>query len=379
MSESAAPAAIGEVRSAAQVLQDDVMCQSFIQGSSTLAYACVLIRRGQYELAGHVLRHLDGRKAGRYRDIVFYLQCRIDIETGLFGPVKTRLVTRLREQPADSVALSLLQACIQAELKANPLPEVAQVAKAAMAPTPSLASLNPTPEPEFDDSPEGLAQALSESAAFFKLGSMAAALPVEAVTPMEAPSSYSYAPAYAEAQPQEPLQAPPSVPAPSFAPTTSPPSQPQTPVIPTPAMPEVRPPRVTRDISSSALVDMVTFQPVIQDQGTRAFTVWDSYSGDSRKEMREPSLEGIVAELPILLPNALAQAVAGLDAGRTVKTCFAFKSVTVTTLHQGDLNCGLVTGPLNQSLIAIVRTETLFAKRAAQLGQNRQGDRDGSA
>lgn len=371
MSESAAPAAIGEVRSAAQVLQDDVMCQSFIQGSSTLAYACVLIRRGQYELAGHVLRHLDGRKAGRYRDIVFYLQCRIDIETGLFGPVKSRLVARLREQPADSVALSLLQACIQDELKANPLPEVVPVTKAAAAPTPSQPVANPTPEPEFDDSPEGLAQALSESAAFFKLGSMAAALPIEAATPMEVPPSFT--PAYADVQPQAHVQAPP------VSPTVSPSIPPQAPVMPAPAAPEIRPPRVTRDISSSALVDMVTFQPVIQDQGTRAFTVWDSYSGDSRKEIREPKLEGIVTELPTLLPNALAQAVAGLDAGRTVKTCFAFKSATVTTLHQGDLNCGLVTGPLNQSLIAIVRTETLFAKRAVQLGQNRQGDRDGSA
>ena len=36
-----------DVKSAAAVLADDVICQSFIQSSSTLAYACLLIRRAQ--------------------------------------------------------------------------------------------------------------------------------------------------------------------------------------------------------------------------------------------------------------------------------------------------------------------------------------------
>lgn len=179
-----------------------------------------------------------------------------------------------------------------------------------------------------------------------------------------------------------------SLPAGSFAaesfPLAEPPPAPPQPrlepvrQVPEPPQAEARQSRQVRDISASADVDMVTFQPVIQDPGTRAFTVWDSYSGDIRKSVRDADLEGVIADLPALLPGTLAQAVAGLDAGRTIKTCFAFKQVTVTTLHQADLNCGLITGPLNQSLIAVVRTETLFAKRAGQLGKNKAGEPDGA-
>ena len=47
-----------EVKPAAAVIADDVICQSFIQSSSTLAYACLLIRMRKFDLAAHVLHSL---------------------------------------------------------------------------------------------------------------------------------------------------------------------------------------------------------------------------------------------------------------------------------------------------------------------------------
>ncbi len=322
MSQNSASAAIGEVRTAVQVLREDVTCQSFIQGSSSLAYASVLIRRGQYELAGHVLKSLESRKAGRFRDIVFYLQALIDIETGLFPQVKTRLVSRLKEQPADMVSLSLLQACIQAELLAYPDGEGSsfEFAFEPEAP-PQLMKSEPAPAPA--------PQYLEPS-------------PIEASAPYRAP--------------EPPRQPPPN----------------------NMVANDTRSSRPGREGSGSTDVDLKPFQTVVNDAGTKAFAAWDSMNGDMRCEVREAQLEGVVGELPQLLPNSLAVAVAGLDAGRTIKTCFSFNHLTVTTLHQGHFNVGLITGPLNQSLIAVVRTETLFAKRAGQLAAQ-SGERDGAA
>jgi hypothetical protein len=301
MSDSTTGPAIGEVRSAAQVLQDDVMCQSFIQGSSTLAYACLLIRRGQYELAAHVLKVLDAGKVGRYREIVFYLQGQIDIESGLFDAVKARFVARLQEQPADAVALSLLQACIQAELTIFP----------GMSEAKPKVELQPPSRVQNEKS--------------------MVAPPIPKVVVADEPA----------------------------------------------ANPPPRPAKSHRDINASAIVDLMLFQSVIQDAGTKAFAVWDGYSRDIRRDVRDASLDTLVSDLPALLPGGLAAPIAGLDAGKTVKTCFSFSKITVTTLHQGDLNCGLITGPLNQSLIAMVRTETLFSKRANQIAAQ-SGERNGA-
>lgn len=329
MSQNPASAAIGEVRTAVQVLRDDVTCQSFIQGSSSLAYASVLIRRGQYELAGHVLKSLEGRKAGRYRDIVFYLQTQIDIETGLFSQVKSRLVSRLKEQPADMVSLSLLQACIQAELLATPDGEGSAFEFAF-----EDAPADP-PRPQFTEPPP------------------------PAPAPAPAPQFVEFA------QVERPLPT-----RPQEAPRPPPPNN--------MVANDTRSSRPGREGSGSTDVDLMPFQTVVNDAGTKAFAAWDSVNGDMRREVRDPQLEAVVAELPQLLPNTLAAAVAGLDAGRTVKTCFSFHHLTVTTLHHGPFNVGLITGPLNQSLIAVVRTETLFAKRAGQLAAQ-TGERDGAS
>lgn len=104
-----------EVKPAAAVLSEDVICQSFVQGSSTLAYACLLIRRKHYDLASHVLHSLEAKQALRFKDMVFYLQAQIGIETGEFGTAKRRLVPRIHQHPNDAVALSLLEACIYLE------------------------------------------------------------------------------------------------------------------------------------------------------------------------------------------------------------------------------------------------------------------------
>jgi hypothetical protein len=104
-----------EIKPAATVLADDVICQSFIQSSSTLAYACLLIRQKKFDLATHVLHSLEAKQASRFKDMVFYLQVQIGIETGEFGVVKKRLLPRVIQHPNDLVALSLLEANIHLE------------------------------------------------------------------------------------------------------------------------------------------------------------------------------------------------------------------------------------------------------------------------
>jgi hypothetical protein len=130
-------------------------------------------------------------------------------------------------------------------------------------------------------------------------------------------------------------------------------------------------------VSATAEVELIPFQAVTQDPGTKGFIVWESRRGGYRKEVRDPDVDNLVMELPLLFPGELTERARALDAGKMTKTCMAFGKLTVTTLHQGHFHCGLVTGPLSQSLIAVVRTETLFAKRAHQLRQ--AGEFDGEA
>ena len=108
-------AAQHEVKSAEGILMEDVICQSFIQSSSTLAYACLLIRRKKYDLAKHVLQSLEGEQTTRFKDMVFYLQTQIGIETGEYQQVKEKLMPHVNRHPNDLVALSLLEANIYLE------------------------------------------------------------------------------------------------------------------------------------------------------------------------------------------------------------------------------------------------------------------------
>src|SRR5688500_13153033 len=104
-----------EIKTPAEILSEDVICQSFIQSSSTLAYACLLIRGARYDLAAHVLHSLEAKPASRFKDMVLYLQCQIGIESGDFAEVKRRLVPRVQQHPGDMVALCLLQSCVSLE------------------------------------------------------------------------------------------------------------------------------------------------------------------------------------------------------------------------------------------------------------------------
>jgi hypothetical protein len=346
MSESTGPTAIGEVRSAAQVLKDDVMCQSFIQGSSTLAYVCLLIRKGQYELAGHVLRQLESRKSGRFRDIVFYIQTQIDMELGLFDIVKVRLIERLREHPADMVALSLLQACIQAELLVH---------EGEKQPEP-----NPVTSADIEHAIDVLSERREAEAIPFVSQAMPGPSGISIPDP-ELPASYPHL--------RDLLDIPPVEPSPEPAPVAVEPPPP----------PILAPKTLKTPIQASATaeVELIPFQAVIQDPGTLGFIVWETRKGTYRKEVKDPGMDALVTELPQWYPGHLSEHVQALDSGKMTKTCFAFGKLTVTTLHHGHFHCGLVTGPLSQSLIAVVRTETLFAKRAHQLRQ--AGEFDGEA
>ncbi len=104
-----------EVKTAESILMGDVICQSFIQSSSTLAYACLLIRHKKYDLANHVLQSLEGKQTTRFKDMVFYLQAQIGIETGEHQQVKQKLVSHIHRHPNDLVALSLLESSIYLE------------------------------------------------------------------------------------------------------------------------------------------------------------------------------------------------------------------------------------------------------------------------
>jgi len=141
---------------------------------------------------------------------------------------------------------------------------------------------------------------------------------------------------------------------------------------------EARSSRYGRDARASVDVDLMPFQSVLQDPGNRAFVLWEDMNGNSRKEVREEQADAAVSELPKVLPIALDGAISGLEGGRILKTCFSFARMTATTLHHGNFHCGLITGPLNQSLITIVRTETLFNKRSTQLAAQ-GGERDGAS
>ncbi len=104
-----------EVKGAEAILMDDLICQTFTQSSSTLAYACLLIRQKKYDLATHVLHSLEAKRASRFKDMVFYLQAQIALETGEYAVIKKRLIPRVNQHPNDMVALSLLESSIYLE------------------------------------------------------------------------------------------------------------------------------------------------------------------------------------------------------------------------------------------------------------------------
>jgi hypothetical protein len=111
--------------------------------------------------------------------------------------------------------------------------------------------------------------------------------------------------------------------------------------------------------------DLGLFQPLAADANTQALTQWNSAQRRQRADCRRAGLEPLMDSLPGLVPLGLAEAVRSLEGGEINKVCFSFQSITVTTLHAGPDHLGLVTGPISQSLLTMVRAENIFLKQGA--------------
>ncbi|MDB5102737.1 MAG: hypothetical protein JWP91_426 [Fibrobacteres bacterium] len=354
-----------EVKSAAAVLADDVICQSFIQSSSTLAYACLLIRQGKYDLALHVLHSLEAKQASRFKDMVFYLQAQIGIETGEFATVKKRLVPRVHQHPNDMVALSLLECDIYLEFveweKSHPRPDASGTFEVA---TPSGSG------PILSDSYFGNTQAASASASAARFEAShrdtppsmpqvqpeSRPQPPSAVDPRQADTPLS---GLAKVKTAPPLAGPMAVKPAKTAPPSSAPAAPAAPRVPYPASP-----------GASQEGAFGIFQALSEDKNTQALAIWNPEKGKFKSECRDPVLETLVAMLPHEVPMPIQAACASLEGGTVNKICFSFQNMTVTSFHSGGENMGLITGNINQSLLTIVRAENTFRKHAASQAQS---------
>jgi hypothetical protein len=401
---SAAP--MHDVKSAAAVLADDVICQSFIQSSSTLAYACLLIRDRKYDLAVHVLHSLEAKQASRFKDMVFYLQAQIGIETGEFAMVKKRLVPRVNQHPNDMVALSLLECCIHLEFleweKTHPHSETLSADSGTFetmgGPAVSGASGSGVFRPAFGDREAAYDEANSDA------GRAAAshAIPVAdfgvAGAPFgnaeadfrnaevnfgnaeanfgnaEAASAAAYAASF-----NDPVPAPftgGQIDQPYFAtPETSTPVSGLIEVRHAPAAQNGSPAPSIRAAPSapsgaSLNVDFGLFQPLANDQNTQALAVWSPEKGKFKSTSRNPELENLVALIPQEFPRSIQAGCAPLDCGTVHKICFSFQNLTVTSFHSGTEHLGIVTGHINQSLLTIVRAENTFRKQAASMASS---------
>lgn len=345
-------ATVHEVKPPAAVLAEDVICQSFIQSSSTLAYACLALRRGRHDLAAHVLHSLEQKPASRFKDMVFYLQCQIGIETGDFAAMKRRLVPRAHQHPNDMVALSLLASCVHLEWEdwrlRNPalaartlaeeraethIPDVQAEAGEAPAPVPAYHTLSVPTVPSAHAGYAGAASGIAPAAA--------SAEPV--LSPAAAALGRAPAPAAATPVPAAPVAATPAYRAPAAAP-----------------LPPNDAPYAA--VSAGGEADFGIYQALASDPNTQALSLWNAAQRKLRVSCKKPALEAMVASLPQDLPTSLADAVRALDGGEIHKVCFSFQTLTVTSLHAGPENLGLVTGNMNQSLLTMVRAENIFLK-----------------
>ena len=361
-----------DVKSAAAVLADDVICQSFIQSSSTLAYACLLIRRSKYDLASHVLHSLETKQASRFKDMVFYLQAQIAIETGEHASVKRRLVPRVHQHPNDMVALSLLETSIYLEFveweKTHPRPEADPDASGTleMPPSGNPAALGPSPDSLFGNA--RAAYAASQAAAYNDTPVPSAASdfrgsPVSPAPGVHATAGLPEAPQPIMKRDVEPRQPPvlasaTAAPVPLSAPATMPASASG------PSRVQYAPPTGTAQDADFGL-----FQSLANDANTQAIALWNSEKGRFKSACRIAGLEPLVAILPHEVPERIQSVCTALDTGIVSKICFSFQNMTVTSFHSGPENMGLITGHINQSLLSIVRAENTFRKQAASLAQ----------
>jgi hypothetical protein len=359
-------APIHDVKSAAAVLADDVICQSFIQSSSTLAYACLLIRRAKYDLASHVLHSLEAKQASRFKDMVFYLQAQIGIETGEHAAVKRRLVPRVHQHPNDMVALSLLETCIYLEFveweKTHPRTDAGPDASGTLEVPPSgtLGALGPSPDSMFGNAQA--AYAASQAAAYND-------------TPVpSAPSEGRVSSDFRGSQVSVPAHEVPAADLPEVPQTIErymEASKPSVTAAPAMAAPATGPGRVqyAPPTGTAQDADFGLFQGLANDVNTQAIALWNPEKGRFKSACRNAGLEPLVAMLPHEVPARIQSVCTVLDAGIVNKICFSFQNMTVTSFHSGSENMGLITGHINQSLLSIVRAENTFRKQAASLAQ----------
>jgi hypothetical protein len=336
-----------EVKPPSVVLAEDVICQSFIQSSSTLAYACLLIRRGRHDLAAHVLHSLEQKPASRFKDMVFYLQAQIGIETGDFEGVKRRLASRAQQHPNDMVALSLLASCIHLEWQdwqhRNPAAASHTLAEERLEPQ---AEAQPSPEPPPAYHTLSVPTVPSAQAGF----------PAPEPVVSDALAALGRGPMAAHVEPPAPRPS-------AQAPVSADPNV--TPLNLTAFAPSAPPSPAASGISyASGESDLGIFQSLASDPNTLAISLWNSNTRKLRTSSKRPDAEALVSALPESLPFGLSDAVRALDGGEVLKACFAFQALTVTSLHAGAENLGLVTGGLNQSLLTMVRAENTFHKAA---------------
>jgi hypothetical protein len=341
-----------EVKSPAAILAEDVICQSFIQSSSTLAYACLLIRRGRHDLAAHVLHSLEAKPASRFKDMVFYLQCQIGIETGDFEAVKRRLAARAHQHLGDMVALSLLESCIHLEyedwLRRNPEQTVREETSAGT-------SVEPRQEEPEEPLP---GQGAAPSYHTLAVPTVPAARP-------DLPGGKAL-----EAMRESPLDLDgfSDTPPPGALPIAPETGNGSSPAWPTPLAAAKEPSVPAAEAGASYARqsgggELGLYQPLAADANTQALSLWNSAQRRMRAECRKEGLEPLMAALPDLVPQGLSEAVRSLDGGEINKICFSFQAVTVTTLHAGPDHLGLVTGPISQSLLTMVRAENIFLKQ----------------
>jgi len=343
-----------EIKPADAVIAEDVICQSFIQSSCTLAYACLLIRRRRFELAAHVLHSLEAKQASRFKDMVFYLHAQIGIETGEYAMVKKRLVPRAHQHPNDMVALSLLEACIHSEFSEH-----------------EVESPAPVFAPTFGNAEAAEAAALAAS---FRSTELPPLSPDASATSIPAHHS-AYVPAHAfpEPPPQEAPSAVAARPAEAQAPYRAPEVSLPAPAgyvginlsaLPSSAEPVVRDGSRGHRAGASGDADLGLYQGIASDANTLAVGVWGG-KGRAKTFCRAPDLEPLMMLLPRELPAALQPACSALESGPIHKICFSFQHLTASTFHAGGEGMAHLTGPLNQNLLSIVRAENTFKRAAA--------------
>lgn len=356
-----------EVKSAAAVLSDDVICQSFIQSSSTLAYACLLIRRARYDLASHVLHSLEAKQASRFKDMVFYLQAQIGIETGEHAAVKRRLVPRVHQHPNDMVALSLLETCIYLEFvaweKTHPQADAGPEASLnPEIPSGTMDVLNPSPEVLYGNAQAAqAAYAASQAAAYQDTPVPGAPFVRDAPSGIPGPKATLVADLPEAPQPIERFLEPPKAQAPAASKAAS--AATAIPATGSGRAPYAPPTAGAQD------VDFGLFQNLANDVNTQAIALWNPEKGRFKSACRNAALEPLVAMLPQEVPFQIQSVCTALDAGVVNKICFSFQNLTMTSFHSGPENMGLITGHINQSLLSIVRAENTFRKQAATLAQ----------